>query len=252
MPRLLLLLAVVLVGCSNPNPQSGDSSPEIIAENTPQDIVAKERSYPVRYAVKEGQMAYNYSGIQTGKETVYFTDYGMVEIKFTDTQRDNPFKSAKETISITTLMRDSSIYVVDRLTMNARKINNALLYEEAEKSQWLDLNEVAEQTYVQNGGAMVGIDTLLGLPCEKWVIKKTNTTEWRWRGMMIKTYVQLKDDYVQVEATSVDTSATVSDSVFELSSSVNIQDGMSMKEWIEELSKPIKRRQRFDKQGNMK
>jgi len=204
------------------------------------------RIKPVRYRIKEGHVSYAYSGIQRGTEEMYFSDYGMLEIKFTETVRDNPFSGSEEKISLITFMSDSAIYVVDKTTMNARKIDNSLLFESAQESASLDLNEVAENMYRDRGGFIETQEEIAGVQCDRWYIESTKTKEWRHKGIMLNTLVDLPRNFVKVEATAIDTISALPEGIFELPENVNIQDGMSMKRWIEELSKPVERRKVFD------
>jgi hypothetical protein len=210
-----------------------------------------ESTYPIRYYVNEGSISYKYAGIQKGKEDVYFTNFGMTEVKYTETTRQNPFQNRLEEIKMITLMHDSSIYVVDQSTMNAQKLDNTLLYEKAAESTKLDLNEVAIKMYKERGGSYLGIDTILGLPAEHWSIASSEVEEWRWNGIMLKTVVKSPKTYLEIVATAIDTNSIIPLSVFELPKNVNLSEGTSIKEWIEDLSKPIKRRQVFNKQGEL-
>jgi hypothetical protein len=251
------VLAVLFYGCAQDATQQSQPA-QVVAENRVAPVT--QRNHPVRYAVRDGHISYLYKGLQRGTEEVYFTDYGMVEIKFTQTVRDNPFTSSEEQINLITLMRDSMIYVVDNLTKNARRLDNALLYESALESPSLDLNEVAEMIYRNKGGNIVGTDTIAGAPAQHWRIKEANTNEWRWLGIMLKTQVDLPRSFVQVEAIRIDTVSPLPQGIFNLPTDVKVQDGISMKQWMEDLSKPVERKKFFDlrdpnkaydKQGNV-
>lgn len=228
---------------------------EQLVQPKPQVPTIKEKhnqgTYPTRYYVKEGTINYKYSGIQKGKEEVFFINFGMTEVKYTETTRQNPFQNREEEIRMITLMHDSSIYVVDRSTMNAQKLDNTLLYEKAAESPTLDLNEVAIKMYKERGGTYLGIDTILGLPAEHWSIPSTEAEEWRWNGIMLRTLVKSPKTYLEIIATSIDTTTAVPLSVFELPKDVNLSEGTSIKEWIDDISKPVKRRQVFNKQGEL-
>ncbi|NQV52114.1 MAG: hypothetical protein HQ500_02975 [Flavobacteriales bacterium] len=260
-----LAFAVLLSACSNGSADQNAQRADVGStheQRTPA-ISEQELGHPVRYKVREGHISYIYKGLQEGTEEVYFTDYGMVEIKFTKTVRTNPFQEGEnkdEQIDLTTLMRDSAIYVVDNLTLNARRLDNALLYESALQSPDLDLDAVAEEVYRSRGGIIVDTQNIAGMPAVKWVIKQANSTEWRWKGIMLKTMVELPRALVQVEAVKIDTTSPLPEGIFDLPKEVNVQEGTSMKKWMEELSKPIERKKFFDltdpskhydKQGNV-
>jgi len=253
----LILAPFFLVACTSTTSEESPSTEKApsLAVNPNQHLITEppvvvNRDFPVRYEVKDGHIRYRYSGLQEGYEDVYFTQYGMVEIKFTKTKRPNPFKKADEFIDLTTLMRDSAIYVVDNLTKNARRLDNVLLYETALQSPSLDLNEVAEDMFRARGGSIVDTQTIAGVPAEKWVIKEANSQEWRWKGILMKTIVELPRNMVKVEAIEIDTVSPLPEGIFDLPTDVNVQEGTSMKQWMEDLSKPIERKQYFDLQGN--
>jgi hypothetical protein len=243
-----------LIGCSGGKTPSEDASIQeaqdpSLAQSTNGSSISEEVRFPKRYDVRDGMMTYTYSGVQTGSEKAYFIHNGMTEVKYTDIKRLNPFQGKDEEISMITLMRDSSIYVVDKTTMNAKKMDNSILFESAKKSPSLNLNEVAEEMYVAQGGEMVGIDTLLGLPAKHWKIPQTSSEEWRWKGVLLKMKVTLEEGFIAIEATDIDTASSLPEGIFDLPKEVNLSDGMSMQEWMEDLSKPIKRRQVFNKEG---
>lgn len=246
-------VSFLLIHCTNQEENSKSETAAVQPNNVrdiPQLKVLSVNSKPIRYKVREGHISYTYDGIQRGTEEVYFSDYGMVEIKFTETVRDNPFSASEEKISLITFMKDSAIYVVDKTTMNARKIDNTLLFESAEESSTKDLNEVAESIYRDRGGFIETQENVAGVKCDRWFIESTKTREWRHKGMMLKTMIELPRNFVKVEATAIDTVSSLPENVFELPENVSIQDGMSMKQWIEELSKPVERRQVFDVRRN--
>ena len=79
-------------------------------------------------------------------------------------------------------------------------------------------------------------------------------------GHMLKTMVELPRALVQVEAVKIDTTSPLPEGIFDLPKEVNVQEGTSMKKWMEELAKPIERKKLFDltdpskhydKQGNV-
>ena len=247
----IVLLTSSLIACGGAEEAHKPSpSPDLAAQQparqraAPRSAEAEGKNpYPTRYKVKDGHISYTYKGLQTGTEEVYFTNYGMVEIKFTKTYRENPFKSGREDIDIITLMRDSAIYVVSAL-----------------ESPTLDLNEVAEDVFRSKGGLIVGKDTIAGIITDKWDIQGANTKEWRWKGITLKTYVTLPRNFVQVQAVMVDTLSPLPEGIFDLPTDVNVQEGTSIKQWIEDLSKPVQRKKFFDltdpkkaydKQGNV-
>lgn len=201
---------------------------------------------PTRYKVKDGKITYIYKGVQRGTEEVYFKDFGMTEIKFTETQRDNPFQGKVEQIRLITLMRDSLIYVIDRNTNNGRAIDNSLLYETAQQSATLDLDEVAVQMFKEKNGSIVGTDTIAGKLSTHWNVKDANLHEWRWNGIMMKTIIQIPRNVVHIEAISVDTVTSVPEDIFKIPNNAVLGEFMTVKDWIEQVTKPIERRKRFN------
>ena len=247
-------LALFCICCSQPEQIKDADQPIAIAEaiNEPVQVATVQRDYPIRYGVREGKITYQYKGLQKGSEEVYFTDYGMVEVKYTSTTRENPFKKEREVINLITLMRDSLIFVVDRSTMNARSIDNTLLYTSAEKSPTLDLGEAAEMMYLEKGGQLERIDTLLNLPARYWNVESMQMKEWRWKGILLKTQVEVGREIMTLEAIEIDTLSPLPKGIFDLPEDVNIQEGMSVEEWIEALGKPIKKRQYFNFPDSLK
>ena len=63
---------------------------------------------------------------------------------------------------------------------------------------------------------------------------------------MMKTMIQLPRNYVKIEATEVDTSSALPENIIQLPTEVNLMEGMSMKQWMEDLSKPIQHKNVVD------
>jgi len=251
----LIALAVLVQGCDQPaektvpqpeasapveQPTSGADEPsnpslsESITEAESKPVVQEKPNGPTRYGIKSGTITYELKGFQEGIETVYFDDWGMKEVKLTQIMMKSGLqKNQKDEVHMITLMRDTMIYAIDLNTLNARTIDNSLLYELAEKSPRLDLDAVAKQMLLEKGGMIEKREKILGRECEVWNTPQANTKTWYWKGITLKTFQEMGSKDLNMVATSIHENVEIDPARFELPENTTLIDGPSMKVWMD-------------------
>lgn len=212
------MLAFVLMG------QSCKKSEDVKKEV--QQKEDKQSDQVQRYKQKQGTIEYKISGQQTGTETLYFSDYGNKEAKYTNTTLR--LSGISVDTNQMTLLDGADIITVNFDTNTGTRIKNPIYddLQEAAKQSNSDLTDIGKEMLKNSGGVYVGTDTVAGQECEVWEVKDLNTTTCVWDGIALRTESDIAGVKLLYEAISV--SSDVDESKFELPDGVNIVDGPNL------------------------
>ncbi len=172
-----------------------------------------------RYAFKSGKVVYKSSGSMTGTETMYFDNYGMIEVK--NTKASLNMMGIKQVTDTKVIMDAEWIYTLNNNSGEATKIENPL-YSMFPGGG--DLEKASEDMMISMGGVKTGTETLLGKKCDIWKIEKLMSTIWIWKTIPLKTEVKMMGMNITNVATSVEVDIEVSPNEFK------IPDGVEFKE----------------------
>ncbi len=172
-----------------------------------------------RYQFKSGKVVYETSGSMTGTETMYFDDYGMLELK--ETKATLEMMGIKQVTDTKVLMNGKWIYTIDKNSGEANKMENPLYSMFPEGG---DLEKVGEEMMINMGGKKIGSETLLGKECDIWEIKKLMSKVWVWKSIPIKSVVNMMGMNITQIATSVDVDISVSPDKFKIPEGVEFKD----------------------------
>ena len=172
-----------------------------------------------RYEFKSGKVVYQSSGSMTGTETMYFDDYGMLEVKHTDMSMD--MMGIKQEIKTTVIMKDRWVYSIDEKTNTASKIENPVY---TMFPNGVDFEKVGEEMMKKMGGKKVGNETINGKDCEVWEIEKLMSKVWIWKTIPIRTEMNMMGMNITQIATSIEVDVTVPASEFKIPAGIKIKD----------------------------
>ncbi|MEN8192027.1 MAG: hypothetical protein ABFS12_04380 [Bacteroidota bacterium] len=172
-----------------------------------------------RYQFKSGKVVYKVSGVQTGTETMYFDDYGRKEVHFNESVIE--MMGTKQETNTQTIMKDKFIYVIDKKTNTAQKMENPLYSMFSDED---DLQKVGEDIMKKMGGKKVGNETINGKDCEVWDVPKMGGKIWVWNSIGIKTVVNMMGMNITQIAESVETDVDVSPDLFKIPEDVEVKD----------------------------
>lgn len=172
-----------------------------------------------RYQFKSGKVVYETSGSMTGTETMYFDDYGMLELK--ETKATLEMMGIKQVTDTKVLMNGKWIYTIDKNSGEANKMENPLYSMFPEGG---DLEKVGEEMMINMGGKKIGSETLLGKECDIWEIKKLMSKVWVWKSIPIKSVVNMMGMNITQIATSVEVDISVSPDKFKIPEGVEFKD----------------------------
>ena len=172
-----------------------------------------------RYEFKSGKVIYTSTGSMTGNETMYFDNYGMLELK--ETKATLEMMGIKQVTDTKTIMNGKWVYTIDNNSGEANKVENPL-YSMFPKGT--DLEKVGEEMMKNMGGKKIGTETLLGKDCDIWEIKKLMSKVWVWKSIPIKSEVNMMGMNITQLATSVEVNINVSANKFKIPEGVEFKD----------------------------
>ncbi len=172
-----------------------------------------------RYEFKSGKVKYTSTGSMTGTETMYFDNYGMLELK--ETKATLEMMGIKQVTDTKTIMNGKWVYTIDKNSGEANKVENPL-YSMFPKGG--DLEKVGEEMMINMGGKKIGTETLLGKKCGIWEIKKLMSKVWVWKSIPLKSEVNMMGMNITQIATSVEVDINVSADKFKIPEGVEFKD----------------------------
>ncbi len=151
-----------------------------------------------RYGVKQACIEYTVSGdMQSGTEVLYFDHWGAREAKYEmKTIKVGPMKTEENKV---TYMEGSMAYTVNLKDNTGSKMENPML----KGFEGQDLSEVGEKMMKQMGGKKIGSEKFLGKQCDIWEIKQMGTKSWVWKGVPMKTELNMMGMKINVVATKI-------------------------------------------------
>jgi len=172
-----------------------------------------------RYEFKSGKVVYQSTGSMNGSETMYFDNYGMLEVKNTTATLE--MMGIKQVSDTKVIMDGKWVYTIDNNSGEANKMENPLYSMFPEGG---DIEKVGEQMMINMGGKKIGTETLLGKECEIWEIKKLMSKVWVWKSIPIKSEVNMMGMNITQIATSVEVDINISADKFKIPEGVEFKD----------------------------
>lgn len=147
-----------------------------------------------RYGVKSGIIEYELSGAQSGKEIIYFDDWGYREAKYSETELS--FGGFSQKTNTLTILEGKMIYSIDLTTNTGTKMENPMFAGLNDD----DPQKMGEQMMKQMGGEKTGTSTILDKTCDVWEIKQMGSKTYVWNSIPLKTEVNMG---MQINITAV-------------------------------------------------
>jgi hypothetical protein len=170
--------------------------------------------------------------MQTGSETLYFTDYGMREAKYTNTELKMGGITQKS--NKMTLLDSATIYTIDLDTKTGATMENPM-YKSFEGK---DATEVGEKILKDMGGKKIGTESLLGKTCDVWEIKNLGSKTWIWSGLPLKTETNMMGMQMTIAATKIQEEVAIPKEKLQIPAGTKITEGTDPMKALEMLKKP--------------
>ncbi|MEP1095142.1 MAG: hypothetical protein ABJG78_08530 [Cyclobacteriaceae bacterium] len=180
-----------------------------------------------RYGIKSGIIEYELSGAQSGKETVYFDDWGYREAKYTEAEFS--FSGFTQKNNSITIMEGKMIYSIDLSTNTGTKVENTM-FDGLEDE---DLEKMGEKMMKEMGGEKTGTEEVMNKECDVWEIKHMGSKTWVWKSIPLKTEVNMGMQ-MNIVATSI-TEGDVPAEKFEIPEGITFQDAGNLDDIMKKL-----------------
>ena len=172
-----------------------------------------------RYEVKSGMVIYKVEGggsilgfstKTTGTHTLYFKDWGNVEVRKEDEKETSMGKTTQQH----TLQKidHGTVYSVNEKHKTIIKQDIAMLKQMDKKGK--NMSAMGKDMMKQMGGKKIGTGKVLGYPCEIWELMGSKT--WLYKGVPLKTQANIMGFKHLEVATSAKFNVSISNSHFAL------------------------------------
>ncbi len=188
----------------------------LLAQVTPQVDAAQTPVGLKRYQIASAIVEYTLSGAQTGTETLYFTEYGMREAKYTRSELKVGGFSQKT--NRVTILEGATTYNIDLETKTGTKLENPFF----KKFEGKDATEAGEKMLRDMGGEKIGVESFLGKMCDVWEVKKLGSKMWVWSGIPLKTETKFAGVQIIIAATKLEPNANIAPDKLAIPAGVNI------------------------------
>ena len=165
-----------------------------------------------RYQVESGMIQYTISGVQKGKETVYFDHWGMREARYSTIQR--PLLGIQH---ILTISDQQWTYIIDLDKKVGNKLQNNILRNFISSATARNSFDLSEEMMKYVEGEKIRSEAILGKMCDVWQSKKIGTVYWFWKWIPIKTQVVLTSQQETVSiATKIEENIPIPEEKFQI------------------------------------
>ncbi|MCA9407559.1 MAG: hypothetical protein H6755_07900 [Candidatus Omnitrophica bacterium] len=174
-----------------------------------------------RYILKSGIIEYKVSGQQEGSETLYFTNHGQKEARYTNTQM-SIFGSKQEFNSVNIIDGEWS-YNLNLKTNEATKINYKEFMDSMSKQYGSQQNQYfSEEMLAAMGGKKIKTEKILGKTCDVYEMSDFGSKTWVYKGMPLKYEMNMMGMVFKSEAVKIQENPSIDSKKFELPKDVKI------------------------------
>jgi hypothetical protein len=200
-----------------------------------EDLLSVNKTKYKRYGIIKGAVEYQVSGTKTGKQILYFDDWGSKEAKIEISEMRMAGLIFKE--NKLTILDGEWTYNIDMDKKSGSKIKTPLLKELTAKSKTNDLTEVGEKMLKQMGGKIIGQETVLGKKCDLWEVKSLGTKMWVWNYIPLKIETVMLGNTITINAVKIDLDSNINADKFSVPKDVVISDGPDLKSILNKIKR---------------
>jgi len=172
-----------------------------------------------QYAVKKAVITYKYTGMSEGTETLYFTDYGQKEARYSEmTTSAFGFTTTTKELS---LILGAVHYTIDLVNKTGVKQTIMADFMEMDEKEVKEMEELGKEMMEGMGFEKTGTEVFLGKKCDIW--EGMGTKSWVWKNLTLKSEVNMMGK-MTIEATKIDLNPNIPASKFK------VPDGISFDE----------------------
>ena len=174
-----------------------------------------------RYILKSGIIEYKVSGQQEGSETLYFTDHGQKEARYTNTQMS--IFGSKQGFNSVNIIDGEWSYNLNLKTNEATKINYKEFMDSMSKQYGSQQNQYfSEEMLAAMGGKKIKTEKILGKTCDVYEMSDFGSKTWVYKGMPLKYEMNMMGMVFKSEAVKIQENPSIDSKKFELPKDVKI------------------------------
>lgn len=173
-----------------------------------------------RYPLEAGIITYVIQDGATGEASLSFDRNGWrsIEKKSVTIQR----YGVTSTTSKAVITDGNMVYSING---NERTGEQTVDYQWSQLLGYKDLDQAKMAIYQQRGGKLVGLDTLLGKPCNIWQFESGAITEiWEWNALPLAITRKVPGVSYRMVASAIKPMEAIDETVFALPDSISWQD----------------------------
>ena len=169
------------------------------------------------YKAKSGIIEFEMTGKTTGKEIMYFDDYGRKEATFSETTtKVLGMTSSENTLEI---RKDSILYMIDLEEKTG--IRTVIPFDPSEmtEEQMKELEDTGKKMLSDLGFEKIGEEKILGRNCDIW--EGLGTKIWIWENLSLKTEVNMMGQWT-TEAVKIDLNSRIDPGKFKVPAGIEM------------------------------
>jgi hypothetical protein len=137
-----------------------------------------------RYNIEKGIIEFKIEGTVTGKETIYFEQWGWLEARHIDTEAKSGNFYQKE--NKVQYLDGEKRYDYDPVKNEATLFESPQVQQAASRYNTKDMVKVGIEMMKNMGGVQAGTIQFAGETCEVWRIERYKTKLLMWKGLTLK------------------------------------------------------------------
>ncbi len=186
-----------------------------------------------RYKIKSGIIEYALSGMQKGKETLYFDKWGWREARYTESEVSIGGMTQKT--NQLSLLDGKWTYNIDLVNRTGIKMETPLLKELTANAQGKDLTDIGMKMMKDMGGKKIGEGEVAGKKCEIWEVMGAKT--WLWNGLTLKTEAGFGGMNIVSTATNVQINTNIPSDKVTIPSDIQITEAGNIQDLMKKMKK---------------
>lgn len=209
---ILLVISLIVVSCS----ADDKKKPTTEANKTEQKVDTRKMAKRAEY--KSGVVEYTTKGFSTGKQTLYFDDWGFKNAVI------QTMKVGETTVQNHIIITEGWTYQINKTEKRYFKVKNddsekyRVLYEKFKNNE-----DATNELLKQAGGKMIGKEKFMEKDCDIWEMTTQNSKNWLWKGVILKSVMSMPFGKLTFEAISIKLDVAIPDSVFAIPQNVEFK-----------------------------
>lgn len=163
---------------------------------------------PHFYQMESGIVEFTVTGAQTGKETLYFDQWGLRQARHT--RSETPTRGVSNIVTLT--LRDWT-YIIDPEKNLGQKEQDQVLKDLLENAAGSDA-DLAASWLTRKGWEKIDEGIILERPCTVWHLKDPGIKLWIWKGIPLRIQASSEGGDIVMTAVKIEENAALPENIF--------------------------------------